>query len=46
MAFVEKVRECEEIREMKRMKREEMVGNHWRKMKGQGTHLMDKLHVV
>ena len=25
--------ESEETREMKRMKRKEMVGNHWRKMK-------------
>ena len=33
MAFVEKVRECEEMREMKRMERKETVGNCWRKMK-------------
>ena len=33
MAFVDKVIEYEEMREMKRMKRKEMVGNRWRKMK-------------
>ena len=50
--FVEGVRECEEVREMKWMKKKgkkekETVGNHWEKKdKDVGTYLMAKLHVV
>ena len=38
--------ECEEMKEIKRMKKKkEMVNNRWEN-KEEGTHLMAKLHVV